>query len=156
MEWVYLSMIFRRARFYLGRRLLRLIVSRGRLMGRVLSLLAIWLLASAAGRSARTNLFACSSQSVGSFLQIAWSPDGKRIASGNFEGKVCFWTAATNKCDGLIKAHQNAVFSLVWSADGDQLATGGGIIRIWDTKTGKLVKSFGLNDDFHLHSFGMA
>lgn len=86
-------------------------------------------------------------RSVGGFLNIAWSPNGKRIASGNFEGKVCFWTVATNKCDSLIKAHQDAVFSLAWSPDGNQLATGGGIIRIWNTNTGKLIKSFGLNDD---------
>ena len=85
-------------------------------------------------------------QRAGGFLQIAWSPDGKRIASGNFEGKVCFWTAITNRCDGFIKAHQNAVFSLAWSPDGSQLATGGGIIRIWDANTGQLVKSFGLNN----------
>jgi len=86
-------------------------------------------------------------QQVGSFMQIAWSPDGERIASGSAEGSVCFWTAATNKCDGVIvKAHQNSVFSLVWSSDGNQLATGGGIIRIWDSNTGQLVKSFGLNN----------
>ena len=85
-------------------------------------------------------------QRTGGFMQIAWSPDGKRIASGSFEGKVCFWTAVTNKCDGFIYAHQNAVFSLAWSADGNQLATGGGIIRIWDSNTGKLIKSFGMND----------
>jgi len=82
---------------------------------------------------------------IGGFMQIAWSPDGKRIASGNFEGKVCLWTVATNHCDGLIKAHQDAVFSLAWSSDGNQLATGGGIVRIWNTSTGQLVKSFGLN-----------
>jgi len=82
---------------------------------------------------------------IGGFTQIAWSPDGKRIASGNFEGKVCLWTVATNHCDGLIKAHQDAVFSLAWSSDGNQLATGGGIVRIWNTSTGQLVKSFGLN-----------
>lgn len=86
-------------------------------------------------------------QQIGSFMQIAWSPDGKRIASGSVEGAVCFWTAATNKCDGvIIKAHRNSVFSLDWSSDGSQLATGGGIIRIWDSNTGKLIKSFGMND----------
>jgi WD40 repeat protein len=85
-------------------------------------------------------------QRTGSSMVIAWSPDGKRIASGQAEGTVCFWTVATNKCDGLIKrAHQNAVFSLSWSPDGNQLATGGGIIRIWDSNTGKLIRSFGLN-----------
>jgi WD40 repeat protein len=86
-------------------------------------------------------------QQVGSSMQIAWSPDGKRIVSGGAEGTVCFWTAATNKCDGfIIKAHRNSVFSLDWSSDGGQLATGGGIIRIWDSNTGQLVKSFGMND----------
>ena len=55
-------------------------------------------------------------QRTGSSLQIAWSPDGERIVSGQAEGTVCFWTVATNKCDGFIKkAHQNAVFSLAWS-----------------------------------------
>jgi WD40 repeat protein len=84
---------------------------------------------------------------VGSSMQVAWSPDGKRIVSGGAEGTVCFWTAATNRCDGfIIKAHRNTVFSLAWSPDGNQLATGGGIIRIWDSNTGQLAKSFGMND----------
>lgn len=83
---------------------------------------------------------------AGSFMQIAWSPDGKRIASGSAEGTVCFWTAATNECDGFIKkAHQYTVFSLAWSPDGNQLATGGGVIRIWDSHTGKVIKSFGMS-----------
>lgn len=78
--------------------------------------------------------------------QLAWSPDGERIASAHGNGFVCFWTAATNHCDGLIKAHQTSVFSLAWSPDGSRLATGGGIIRVWDTQTGNLITSFGLND----------
>jgi WD40 repeat protein len=79
-------------------------------------------------------------------LQLAWSPDGKRIASGHGYGTVCFWTVATNKCDGFIQAHRNAVFSLAWSPDGSQLATGGGVIRIWDTQTGKMITALGLNE----------
>jgi WD40 repeat protein len=84
---------------------------------------------------------------AGSFFRIAWSPDGSRIASGSAEGAVCLWTTATNKCDGFIKkAHQHEVFSLVWSPDGSQLATGGGVIRIWDSSTGKVIRSFGMSD----------
>lgn len=76
--------------------------------------------------------------------QLAWSPDGERIASAHGNGFVCFWSAATNHCDGLIKAHQMSAFSLAWSPDGSRLASGGGIIRVWDTHTGELITSFGL------------
>jgi hypothetical protein len=85
-------------------------------------------------------------QRASSSLRIAWSPDGERIASGHAEGRVCFWTATTNKCDGFIRAHQGEVFSLAWSPDGNQLATGRGVIRIWDSHTGQLITSFGQND----------
>lgn len=73
---------------------------------------------------------------------VAWSPDGTRIASGDYQGNVCLWTAATNRCDGFIHAHFTT-FGIAWSPDGNQIATVGGIIRIWDTHTGKLIRSFG-------------
>jgi WD40 repeat protein len=75
--------------------------------------------------------------------QVAWSPNGERIASIHANGALCFWNASTNHCDGYIKAHWNRGFSLAWSPDGNQLATGGGVIRIWDTRTGNLITSFG-------------
>lgn len=78
--------------------------------------------------------------------KLEWSPDGKRIASAHADGTLCFWTVATNRCDGFTKAHFLQTFSLTWSPDGSQLATGGGIIRIWNTSTGNLVTSFGLKD----------
>lgn len=87
-------------------------------------------------------------QRVSNPMQVAWSPDGKRIASGHAYGTVCFWTAATNKCDGFIQAHRSAVFSLAWSPDGAKLATGGGVIRIWDTQTGELLTAFGEDERF--------
>jgi WD40 repeat protein len=79
-------------------------------------------------------------------VRLAWSPNGKRIASIHADGMVCFWTAATNNCNGLIKAHHNGGFGLAGSSDGGQLATSGSIIRIWDTQTGNLINAFGLND----------
>ncbi|MBE7534115.1 MAG: PD40 domain-containing protein [Anaerolineales bacterium] len=77
--------------------------------------------------------------------QLAWSPDGNRIASGH-DSMVCLWTVETNQCDGLIQAHRSVVSSLAWSPDGSKLATGGGVIRIWDSQTGRLIIAFGLNE----------
>jgi WD40 repeat protein len=82
-------------------------------------------------------------QRVSNPWHVIWMPDGKRIVSGHVYGTVCFWTVATNKCDGMIQAHRTAVFSMAVSADGSRLATGGGIIRIWDTTNGKLLAGFG-------------
>lgn len=87
-------------------------------------------------------------------MEVAWLPDGKRIVSGHVNGVVCFWTTATNKCDGFIQAHRSAVFSMALSADGSKPATGGGIIRIWDTQTGKLLTSFGLDEKLVYNHLG--
>lgn len=75
-------------------------------------------------------------------LQLAWAPDGERIASTHMNGTICFWTVATNKCDGFIHAHERLAYSLAWLSDGSQLATGGSVIRVWDTHTGQLLTAF--------------
>ncbi len=80
---------------------------------------------------------------IGGSMAVAWSPDGTRIASGHTGGGVCFWTAATNQCEGYLRAHQSATFSLAWSPDGQALLTGGGVLRTWNTQTGALIRSFG-------------
>lgn len=82
-------------------------------------------------------------QRVSNPWHVIWMKDGKRIVSGHVYGTVCFWTAATNKCDGFIQAHRTAIFSMAVSADGTRLATGGGVIRVWDTSSGKLLTAFG-------------
>ena len=82
-------------------------------------------------------------QRVSNPWHVIWMKDGKRIVSGHVYGTVCFWTVATNKCDGFIQAHRTAVFSMAVSSDGSRLATGGGVIRVWDTSSGKLLTAFG-------------
>lgn len=83
---------------------------------------------------------------AGNPMHVAWTPDGQRIVSGHVNGVVCFWTAASNECDGFIQAHRSAVFSMAISSDGARLATGGGILRIWSTQTGELLSAFGLDE----------
>ena len=90
----------------------------------------------------------------GMATHLAWLPDGKRIVSGHTNGAVCFWTASTNRCDGLIQAHRTTLFAIALSSDGDQLATASNIIHIWDTRTGALLASFGLKEGIRYERLG--
>ncbi len=53
---------------------------------------------------------------------LAWSPDGRFLASGSNDGMLAIWYPA-QKQQLLLKAQQNgAIHSVAWSPDGTQLA----------------------------------
>jgi WD40 repeat protein len=70
---------------------------------------------------------------------VAFSTDGKRLASGSSDLKVKIWDAATRKEVLSFKEHDGVVRSVAFSPDGKRLAsTGqGGTVRVWDTATGR-------------------
>lgn len=73
---------------------------------------------------------------------LAYSPDGKILAAGQWNGKLCLWDAITIKplTDGPIAAHDDTIFDLAFSPDGTQIATSSkdNLVKIWDLK--ELVK----------------
>ena len=67
---------------------------------------------------------------------VAWSPDGKRIATGSDDG-VRVWDAVTGE-ELLSLERGRGARSVAWSPDGKRIATGSDNgVWVWDAVTGK-------------------
>ena len=74
----------------------------------------------------------------GAGLSVAFSPDGRTLASGDFEGTVRLWDVATGRQVGSpLTGHTGRVLAVAFSRDGRTLASGGedGTVRLWDVAT---------------------
>ena len=60
-----------------------------------------------------------------SVQRVVHSPDGKRIASGDWDGRVLVWDAQSRKVQFDLKAHEDRVNGLAFSPDGTRLVSAG-------------------------------
>lgn len=76
---------------------------------------------------------------------VAYSPDGKSAASGDFGGaRMRLWDIETGKLAQKIKLPTGRICQVKYSADGKTIVTGdkAGFIRFWDAETGVQTKKF--------------
>ena len=80
---------------------------------------------------------------TGDVYSIAWSPNGKLLATGSDDRTVKLWDAATGKMLCRLTGHTDSICSVAWSPNGKTLASSAGdaTLKLWDLDTGKLLSS---------------
>jgi WD40 repeat protein len=74
---------------------------------------------------------------------VAWSPDGRCLATGSDDGTVMLWDSASGGMLHPLEEHSNSVLTVAWSPDGQRLASGSSdkTVKIWDAASGRVIHS---------------
>jgi WD40 repeat protein len=77
---------------------------------------------------------------------VAFSPDGKTLASGSDDNTIKLWDAQTRQELAALKGHAGSVYSVVFSPDGETLASGSKdkTVKLWEGTTKEMMMRRGV------------
>jgi WD40 repeat protein len=74
---------------------------------------------------------------------VAFSPDGKRLASASADWTVKLWDTETGKVICTLNEHSDEVRGVAFSSDGRRVvsASRDGSVKVWDARTGQEIRT---------------
>jgi hypothetical protein len=81
---------------------------------------------------------------VGTVSAVAFSSDGGRILSGDSDGSVKLWDAATGQLLHTFFGHRGIIFDVAFSPDGSRLLSGSAdkTLKVWDAASRQILHTF--------------
>jgi WD40 repeat protein/serine/threonine protein kinase len=81
---------------------------------------------------------------TGSVNSVAYSPDGRQLASAGSDHTVRVWNLATRKEERSIRGHTAEVVAVAFAPDGRTVASASSdtTVRIWEVATGRELRTF--------------
>ena len=75
-------------------------------------------------------------------VNVDWSPDGKRLATGADDRTVRLWDAQSGEEQLALRLHADVIAGVCWSPDGRRVGSGSWdrTAKVWDAQTGEMVR----------------
>ncbi len=88
-------------------------------------------------------------EGTGEVLGIAFSPDGKILASASEDAKLALWRVSDGELLHILEGHNDWAWSVSFSLDGKLLASGSedGTVKIWSMESKKVLRTIATQGD---------